>query len=167
MGVKIIKTQIQRNIEKALHNLYEKDIYLIENNVNERTITNKLSLYLINEFQDWDVDIEYNRVGDDPKKIHEIERIIMEEIFQKGLQDHFNEKMNVLPDIIVHKRGTRNNLVVLELKKWYSSTQEDAIDRIKLKCYLKERALSYEYAVFIKILKNRKPILEIYSKEDV
>jgi hypothetical protein len=75
--------------------------------------------------------------------------------------------MNVLPDIIVHKRGTKQNLIALELKKWYSSIEEDEIDRIKLKCYLKEKSLEYNYAVFIKLLENRRHILEVYSIEEL
>ncbi|WP_379134383.1 hypothetical protein [Paenibacillus sp. sgz500958] len=167
MGIDIIKTQIRNKIENVLLFLYEYDSYLIENNLHERAITHRIGSYLIKEFPQWDVDVEYNRVGNDPKKIHEIESLIYEEIYKKGLQDHFNNNMNVLPDIIVHKRGTKHNLIALELKKWYSSVEEDEIDRIKLKCYLKEKSLEYNYAVFIKLLKDRKHILEVYSIEEL
>lgn len=43
-----------------MKSFYEKERYLLENNANERSLTHKLAEYLNLEFQDFDVDCEYN-----------------------------------------------------------------------------------------------------------
>ena len=48
----------------------EEDLYLLKRDVNERTITHQFAIYLaeeMNKEEDWNVDVEYNRNGDDPK----------------------------------------------------------------------------------------------------
>lgn len=61
-----------------------------------------------NEFPDFDVDCEYNRDGVAPKKIGHL-----------GLypDDDDTEAETVFPDIIVHRRGTEQNYLVIEAKK--------------------------------------------------
>ena len=47
---------------KALLEFFEKEQFLLQNNINERSLTYKLALYLQNHFLDYDVDCEYNRM---------------------------------------------------------------------------------------------------------
>ena len=58
----------------------------------------------------------------------------------------------VLPDIIVHQRGTDdNNLLVVEIKKEQnSSRQKDENDRNKLRAFVKP-PYNYEYGLFLKL----------------
>lgn len=88
-------------VEEALDKLYEKDQYLIHsggnNHVSERSITHKIGAYLTSLFEAYDVDCEYNRFGCEGKFVEKL-------------------KQNVIPDIIIHKRGEVNNFVAIEIK---------------------------------------------------
>ena len=53
----------------SLNLLFEKDRYLFINNVNERSISHMLAFYLKFQFKNWDVDCEYNKNHEDPKRI--------------------------------------------------------------------------------------------------
>jgi len=52
---------LRTKVANAISCLLEIDSYLLEIDVNERTITHRLAMYLQEEFEDWDVDCEYNR----------------------------------------------------------------------------------------------------------
>jgi len=134
------KEEIEEIINLAIKELIEKDKYLLEVNINERTITHRLAIYLEQYFENWNVDCEYNRNHEDIKKLKN---------YLKTTTTDDTEAKTVFPDIIVHKRGTNeNNLLVIEVKK--SSNNEDREKDInKLKAFKKE--LKYEYAVFIEI----------------
>lgn len=88
-------------VEEALNKLYEKDQYLIyseeNNHVSERSITHKLGVYLTPLFEGYDVDCEYNRFGCEGKFVEKLNQ-------------------NVIPDIIIHKRGKCNNFIAIEVK---------------------------------------------------
>ncbi|HUV79564.1 MAG TPA: hypothetical protein VMW40_01860 [Candidatus Bathyarchaeia archaeon] len=55
---------------------------------------------------------------------------------------------SVYPDIIVHRRRTADNLMVIEIKKSSSDILDDC-DRLKLGSYKSD--LGYKYAAFIKL----------------
>ena len=91
--------------ERSLEALFDSDIYLLEHDINERTITHKLAEHLQVRFPEWHVDCEYNRDGHDPKRIR----------IETGLA---SIQINVYPDIIIHERGTNErNLLIVEAKK--------------------------------------------------
>lgn len=79
----------------AVQTLLDRDAYLLRADVNERTVTHRLAVYVEQAFPDWDVDCEYNRDGHDPKEI----------AFGSG--DDAEHGSRVFPDVIVHKRGRR------------------------------------------------------------
>ena len=157
--------EIKKKVLDSINELYFKDYYIIDNDVNERSITHKLAMYLQNQFTDYDVDCEYNRNMKNPKKITFIER---------------NTRNRVFPDIIVHKRGEiSNNLIIFEIKKCkddnvtnkYLENKKHDIE--KLKGYVNnndEVPLKYKYGFFLEIHKDFF-IIEIYfndkSKKDV
>ena len=130
------KNEIEKRIKMALKILYIKDIYLIENNVEEIAITHKLGMYMENLFPGYDVDCEYNRIT-----------------YKNGnLAPKKCNKHIVRPDIIVHKRGNNDdNLLALELKKNANNNQEKK-DMDKLKNYISE--LGYSYGIYIDLIPN-------------
>ena len=115
------------------------DAWLFEMNVNERSITHKLAEYLQQEFADWNVDCEYNRNLDEMKRLS---------VPKTGIEWDDLESKTVFPDIIVHKRGAKKNLLVIEVKK-SNSTVPDTFDKIKLNALLRE-PFNYKFALFIK-----------------
>jgi len=64
------KEIIKKHIDSSLALLYDNDLYLFSNRVNERTITGKLAYYLNLYIQDYDIDCEYNRNKDKPKYVN-------------------------------------------------------------------------------------------------
>lgn len=98
----IAKDKIQSFIESALKELYTKDIPLIESDVHEIAIVAQFFSYFKEEiksnYPEYDVDMEYNKKGDDPKKYYNSSE---------------NEVYGIRPDLIVHKRKRNcNNLLV-------------------------------------------------------
>ncbi len=131
----ISKEDIRNRIEIAYKKLIDKDSYLLKIDANERSITHRLAIYLEEVFWEYDVDCEYNRDGFDSKKL----------IGYKKSDSNDTNGTTVFPDIIIHHRGKRENVIVIEAKK-LSNTDES--DKEKLCLYKKEYL--YKHAYFIK-----------------
>ena len=56
------KIDLEEKLKAAIARLYKKDRFLIDNDLNERSISHKLAEYLQTEFHNFDVDCEYNRM---------------------------------------------------------------------------------------------------------
>lgn len=139
--------QIKRRIDIAINLLRVNDNYLLKNDVNERSITHKLAVYLEQTLgKEYDVDCEYNRNIDDP-----LNRKMIDGYFRT---EDFAESRGVYPDIIVHKRGRNDfNLLIIEVKK-STSRESGEFDIRKLECYtntFQNRNFSYQYGAFIKL----------------
>ncbi len=137
MAQSISLEQVKAGLKSATDELLKRDAYLLRRDVNERSITHKLASYLQAHFPHWNVDCEYNRNHDQVKQLR----------FPKGecRPDDTNAK-TVFPDIIVHQRGSDENLLVIEVKK--STNRDDAsYDCEKLNAFQNE--LGYTYAAFI------------------
>lgn len=115
----------------ALNLLFKKDGQLLTINASEQAIAAKLAQYLQPHFPNHDVDVEYNRMGDRPKRVT------------------WSEKLDeVYPDIIVHVRMTDTNILAIELKKDSNPEKKDK-DILKLKAYRRE--LGYVHALFVRL----------------
>jgi len=163
----IMKQLVQCRIENALKRLFHFDKELIDNNAHERSITHRLAVHLGIEFYKWDVDVEYNRNLGDTKKISSATSNLLSKISKKDL---ISGHKSIYPDIIVHKRNTNKNLLIIEFKKNHSSAEADEYDKEKIKAYLLEGTLNYKFAAFIKLNQNdMKPkyTLEILTQEEL
>jgi len=128
---------IGEKVLQALEKFIERDVLLLEIDANERSLTHRVAIYLQELFQDMDVDCEYNRDEHDPKEL----------FLPGGDGDTYDtDAQTVYPDIIVHKRKTNDNLLVIEFKKT-SSRIDDSKDFKKLNEYVNQ--LNYKYALFI------------------
>ena len=127
---------IRKLIGRAYQMLIEKDGYLLKVDANERSITHRLAIYLEAAFPEYDIDCEYNRDGLDPKKLID---------FKKEIDSDDTNGTTVFPDIIIHRRGKRDNFIVIEAKK---TSNRDNSDKEKLVIYKKE--LSYKHAYYVK-----------------
>ncbi len=129
---------IQGKVEKIVSSFLAKEaILLIQDNA-ERAITHRLAVMLEKSFAEWDVDCEYNRSQ------HEVKRLMY-----AISSEHSVEERDVIPDIIIHKRNTRRNLLVIEVKK---STNPETNDRdlAKLRAFKEEHG--YRNALFVRFL---------------
>jgi len=124
--------EVWKRVDIALKQFGTIDQDLIHVNVNERSITHRLAEHLQNVFPCWHVDCEYNRKGDDIKRWRD--EYQQWEVRHECLQPYDTEAKTVYPDIIVHRRRTSHNLLVIEAKK---RCQRDStpIDEHKLKCF--------------------------------
>lgn len=142
----------------------EYDSFLLEENANERSITHKLAEYLQQEFKDWNVDCEYNRMWNDfeiDKKIIELEEDIA------SVYD--TDAKTVFPDIIIHKRENKDNLLVIEVKK-SNNTADKLMDKIKLETFTYSDHFKYLFGLNLVIpVKNDydKPNLKWYENGEV
>lgn len=134
---------ISDKIDKALDQLYKKDAYLIcfddKFHVSERSITHKLGCYLAPLFESYDVDCEYNRFGYEGKFVEKL-------------------KQNVIPDIIIHKRGKCNNFIAIEVKTWWNKSKVSD-DKDKL-IELTRSKYNYKYGISLIINKNRDEVIK-------
>jgi len=132
-------------VNKALDDLYNNDSYLIEKNVHERSLVFRFGLYFnknlekSQKFSKLDLDIEYNRdlvssTNKDPKRTKE----------------HHN---GICPDLILHTRGTRNNILVLEFKTHWSDENSADLDKLK---ELTSPNQQYHYQLGISIVFGKK-----------
>lgn len=132
---------IEKMLNNALKKLREVDIQLLEINVNERTISHKLAEYLQQNISDLSVDCEYNRHQGLIKKLNFPHNdISIEDIDAK----------TIFPDIVIHKRNTDNdNLLVIEIKK-SSNNQNYDFDISKIKA-LTNDPYNYKFGLFLEI----------------
>lgn len=130
---------IQAGFSASLDQLFQRDIFLLQTGVrddgsklergaHERSVAHKLAEYLQQQFPEWNVDCEYNRHRLEIKTI--------------------NGSKCAYPDIIVHLRGIKNNILVLELK---TSNEDSSEDLKKLKGFTKAGEYEYQLGVFLRL----------------
>lgn len=147
--------EIRKKLHIALNQLSKNDLWLLTNNLNERTIAHKLAEYLQQNFPDYHVDCEYNRDVEQHSGLKKVNilKARYEEIKNKVV-DGLSIDVSVFPDIIIHRRGTNKfNLLVVELKK-SKNTDSDArnFDIEKLHSFTDQserNTLKYDFGVFL------------------
>jgi len=134
------KDCVEKLLVESIDQLLSLDNYLLEKDVNERSISHRLAVYIEKHFPDWDVDCEYNRDHDDSKRLN----------LEPGcIKSGDLQATTVFPDIIIHKRGTKNNFIVIEMKKDSRGQFDCAYDIRKLQAF--KDKLGYKFAIFIKV----------------
>jgi hypothetical protein len=119
--------EVLSKVRKALLGLLEFDIHLLEVDASERSICHKLAEHLQRQFGQLTVDCEYNRTGS----------------AKKVLGPHA-----VYPDIIVHTRNTKKNLLVLEVKKSGRGTSAER-DKTRLMWFTRP-PIRYRMGIFLR-----------------
>ena len=135
-GLEVVRPRLYA----AYSAMVAQDVYLLEVDANERSITHKLAEHLQRELPGWNVDCEFNRNGDLPKRLRGAD---------ESVSTDDTDGRTVYPDIIVHRRGSDNNLMIIEAKK--STTATFAGDIEKLKAYKTEHGYKFAYAVIFPV----------------
>jgi hypothetical protein len=135
---------------KAIGKLIEQDSFLLESNVQERTIAARLAMYLRDDLLCAEedgifVDVEYNRDGVDLKRP------------DPQVAAHW-----IAPDILIHERGSRknnyrNDIVYCEIKKHSHSCADDA-ERISKQIQLRH----YQFGIDLYSLSLEDIRLDLY-----
>ncbi len=132
---------IKERVLCAIVDLYRCDGDLLDRDANERSITHKLAEHLQRQFPEWNVDCEYNRQREAVKRLSGL--------YRKGeISDSDLEAKTVFPDIIVHKRGTRDNFIIIEVKK-LSRSSNCRKDIKKLKAFTQHPEFMYCMGLFL------------------
>jgi hypothetical protein len=158
---------MREKVLNAIKLLYKNDGYLIDNDVHERTITAKLGQYLYHEFGNmYEVDCEYNRNIEDESK----RKAIYSYEIENGIRSKTSEY--IYPDIIIHKRGTNNeNLLIIEAKKGGRRECDFKKDVMKLKKSTTAMWSNIEYCfgLYLELLPGNInedfPFIEIWFKQ--
>jgi hypothetical protein len=128
---------VKRRLRAALAMLFARDARLLEYAAGERAVVAKLAAYLTPLFRGFDVDVEYNRHGLDPKDL------------DLPADCRGGGRRRVYPDIIVHRRGhDRRNLLVIEVKK-ETNTEPRTCDRAKILAM--KREFGYQLGVLVEL----------------
>ena len=135
----------QSRLRRALRRLYERDRFLIETSVNERSITHWMAVYMQEAFPGWDVDCEYNKNGANPKRLP---------VAPWEITTADTNGQTVYPDIIVHHRGTQENLLVIEAKKGWTGANS-ANDVRKLQAFGELEEFAYRFGAFVVLNRRR------------
>lgn len=134
--------EVDHKIKLALMWLYKNDYFLIENFANERSITHKFAEYIQFLFPECNVGWEYNKDGNDIKRLEAIE-----ECFKQKRTDR------IVPDIIVHLRNTQYNLLVIEAKRVRTKNSTNYYinehDKSKIKAYTENPEYHYQFGLWI------------------
>ena len=140
---------------KAVICFIKSEKFLLENELNERTIAYKLAKYLEKEYSEYDVDCEYNRMPKDFFDRDYVKKSLPIDKSNKKIVVGGSKREPVFPDIIVHKRGTNKlNFLVIELKKKANNSSKD-IDFLKLKAFtLPPPGLGYKYGAYVEFDKQ-------------
>jgi hypothetical protein len=131
------REEVAVRLGAAIHQLKEVDGALLMLDANERSITHRLAVHVGKVFDGWDVDCEYNRNRHDQKVL---------QLPRMRVANDDTDARTVFPDIIVHRRNTSENLLVIEARKRASQTR--GIDqRVKLRAYVVQ--LGYRHAAYV------------------
>lgn len=153
------KDILNKLLNDAIFDLYEFDLYLIRHmeksgneteniHLSERSIVFRYGLYLQDRitktiFENYNIDCEYNRNIDLEKKYH----------------SNNGDILGCYPDIIIHKRGTNDdNLLVIEVKTWWNKNTKH--DEDKLRDLTRQTSdYKYEYGLSITFGKDEDSVI--------
>jgi hypothetical protein len=91
----------------AVKEFYARESHLLEKDLGERTLTHRLAVHLERQFDGWDVDCDYNRLGERVLKLPHGSIVSTDDELGKS----------VFPDIVVHHRAIPENLLAVEVRK--------------------------------------------------
>ena len=151
--------EVKELLELSLRSLYEYDKILLDRSIKEECINHRFAIYLENHFKNsnkiYNVDVEYNRNVTTRKLIFLEDFPNDRKVFNKKIilldKENFKE---VIPDIIIHERGSNsNNYLCIEAKKVYNNSKKDR-DINKLIGLLNE-PFYYKFACLVEYLPNQ------------
>ena len=136
----------------ALGEFYARETHLFEKDLGERTLTHRLAVRLEEQFPGWQVDCDYNRLGERTLRLPKATIVST---------DDGNGK-SVYPDIVVHQREVPNNLLAIEVRK-AANHQPPEHDRHKLRA-MTDPHLWFAYRIGLLLTLGRKNVTstEIY-----
>jgi hypothetical protein len=133
-------------VVSALSVFYARETFLLDKDVGERALTHRLAVYLEGPFGGWDIDCDYNRLGE--------RRLLLPKGTIISTDDDIGK--SVYPDIVVHRRTVPENLLAIEIRKAanFSALEHD---RHKLRA-LTDPHLWFAYRIGLLLVLGRKRV---------
>ena len=91
----------------ALQELFAHESVLFARDLGERTLTHRLAVQVERQFPGWNVDCDYDRLGERTLRLPHGTIV--------STDDHLAK--SVYPDLVVHQRAIPNNLLAIEVRK--------------------------------------------------
>ena len=101
-----MQTELNK-VVTALQEFYARETFLLDKDLGERTLTHRLAVHCEKQFSGWDVDCDFNRLGERTLRLPHGTIV--------STDDHLGK--SVYPDIVVHQREIPNNLLAIEVRK--------------------------------------------------
>jgi hypothetical protein len=131
-------------VVSALAEFYARETFLFAHDLGERTLTHRLAVYLEKQFSGWQVDCDYNRLGERSLRLPHGTIVSTDDSIGKS----------IYPDIVVHQREIPNNLLAVEVRK-ASNHQPPEHDRHKLRALTDPHLwFAYWIGVYLVLGKN-------------
>jgi hypothetical protein len=147
--------KIQAELDKvvsALSDFYARESQLFEKDLGERTFNHRLAVHVEKQFGGWDVDCDYNRLG---------ERMLR---LPRGtiISTDDGDGKSVFPDIVVHHRAIPENLLAIEVRK-ATSHQPPEHDQHKLRGLTDPHLwFAYQIGVLVTLANSSVASSEVY-----
>jgi hypothetical protein len=139
-------------VVSALGEFYARETYLLEKDLGERALTHRLAVHLESRFAGWDVDCDYNRLGERRLRLPKGSIVSTDDDIGKS----------VYPDIVVHRRTIPENLLAIEVRK-AANHQPPEHDRHKLRAMTDPHLWhAYRAGVLLMLAKNHVAASEVY-----
>jgi hypothetical protein len=139
-------------VVSAIEQFYGREAYLFEKDVGERTLTHRFAVHLEKQFPGWEVDCDYDRLGERTLRLPHGTIV--------STDDHFGK--SVYPDIVVHQREIPNNLLAIEVRK-ASNHQPPEHDQHKLRAMTDPHLwFAYRLGVLVTLARKNVAASEIY-----
>jgi len=94
-------------VVKAVEAFYAREGVLFDKDLGERTLTHRMAVHLEKQFEGWEVDCDYNRLGERLLKLPHGTIVSTDDELGKS----------IFPDIVVHRRAVPENLLAVEVRK--------------------------------------------------
>ena len=150
-----MQAEMESELDKvvsALAEFYAQETYLLEKDLGERTLTHRLAVHLERQFEGWDVDCDYDRLGERTLRLPKGSIV--------STDDHLGK--SVYPDIVVHRRAVPENLLAVEVRK-ASNHQPPEHDRHKLRALTDPHLwFAYRIGIYLTLAKTGVTSSDVY-----
>ena len=137
----------------AIREFYAHESFLFEKDLGERTLTHRLAVHCEKQFSGWDVDCDFNRLGERTLRLPHGTIV--------STDDHLGK--SVYPDIVVHQREIPNNLLAIEVRK-AGNHQPLEHDQHKLQALTDPHLwFAYWIGVFVTLGTKQVTMSEVYT----
>jgi hypothetical protein len=146
-----MQTELNK-VVAALAEFYAHESFLFEKDLGERTLTHRLAVQLEKQFAGWNVDCDYNRLGERTLRLPHGTIVSTDDPFGKS----------IYPDIVVHQREVPNNLLAIEVRK-AANHQSPEHDRHKLRA-LTDPHLWFAYWIGVYLVLGKNSVVsDVYA----